>query len=85
MENYIPKEEYAMAAVMGIKAEEIEKVCKEIREKGKFVVPANYNYTNQTVISGNTEAVEEAMGKLKEIGAIKIVKLKQNVKGLEKY
>ena len=76
MANYIPKEEYAMAAVMGIKAEEIEKVCKEIREKGKFVVPANYNYTNQTVISGNTEAVEEAMGKLKEIGAIKIVKLK---------
>lgn len=76
MANYIPKEEYAMAAVMGIETEKIEKVCEEKRKQGKFVVPANYNYTNQTVISGNTEAVEEAMQELKELGAIKIVKLK---------
>ncbi len=76
MAKYIPKEEYAMAAVMGIEAEKIEKVCENIRKQGKFVVPANYNYTNQTVISGNVEAIEQAMKELKEAGAIKIVKLK---------
>lgn len=76
MGNYIPKEEYSMAAVMGIESDRIEKVCENIRKQGKFVVPANYNYTNQTVISGNTDAVEEAMTELKEAGAIKIVKLK---------
>lgn len=76
MGNYIPNEEYSMAAVMGIETEKIEKVCEEKRKQGKFVVPANYNYTNQTVISGNLEAVEEAMKELKELGAIKIVKLK---------
>lgn len=76
MGNYIPNEEYSMAAVMGLETQKIEEVCTKIKEKGKFVVPANYNYTNQTVISGNLEAVEEAMTELKEIGAIKIVKLK---------
>lgn len=76
MANYIPKEEYAMAAVMGIESDKIEEICRDIKKQGKFVVPANYNYTNQTVISGNIEAVEEAIEKLKEAGAIKIVKLK---------
>lgn len=76
MGNYIPNEEYSMAAVMGLETQKIEEVCTKIKEKGKFVVPANYNYTNQTVISGNLEAVEEAITELKEIGAIKIVKLK---------
>ena len=76
MGNYIPNEEYSMAAVMGLETKKIEEVCTKIKEKGKFVVPANYNYTNQTVISGNLEAVEEAIVELKDIGAIKIVKLK---------
>lgn len=76
MANYIPKEEYSMAAIMGLPVEKIEEICEEINKQGKFVKPANYNYTKQTVISGNIEAVEEAMEKLKEAGAIKIVKLK---------
>lgn len=76
MENKIPKDNYLMAAIIGLKSEIIEDVCKEICGDGLFVVPANYNYSGQTVISGTAEAVEKAMEILKEKGARKAVPLK---------
>lgn len=76
MGNIIPNEEFSMAAVIGLESSKIEEVCSKIRNDGKFVVPANYNYSGQTVISGNTDGVDIAIEKLKENGARKIVKLK---------
>ena len=75
MGNYLPKEEYSMSAIIGLDSKKIEEICSNIRSKGKFVVPANYNYSSQTVISGNSDAVEIAMEALKENGAKKVVKL----------
>lgn len=75
MANCVPKEEYAMSAIIGLNSEKIEEICSNIRNSEKFVVPANYNYSSQTVISGNSDAVEIAMEVLKESGAKKIVKL----------
>ncbi len=75
MEHMVPKEAYAMAAVIGLEASKIEEVCNQFLEEGKFVVPANYNYSEQTVISGNEAIVEEAMQKLKELGAKRVVRL----------
>jgi [acyl-carrier-protein] S-malonyltransferase len=72
MQNLLPKEEYQMAAVIGMKSEKIEEVCEEVEG---FVVPANYNYNNQTVISGEKYAVEKASEILKEQGA-RVVPLK---------
>ena len=40
-----------------------------------FVVPANYNYSGQTSISGNLEAIDEAVELLKEAGAKRVIKL----------
>ena len=76
MGNLLPKEEYSMAAVIGLESEKIENVCKEISNNGKFVVPANYNCSIQTAISGESDAIDEAIEKLKELGARKVVKLK---------
>lgn len=76
MGNNIPNEKYKMVAIIGLDSKVIEKVCEQIKNSGKFVVPANYNYSNQTVISGNEDGVEEAIKKLKENGARKIVELK---------
>lgn len=76
MENKIPKDNYLMAAIIGLKSEIIEDVCKEICGDGLFVVPANYNYSGQTVISGTAEAVEKTIEILKEKGARKAVPLK---------
>ena len=77
MANLLPKEQYSMAAIIGIESKKIEEKCKEIAEKtGLFIVPANYNYANQTVISGNDQAIDQAMTELKEIGAKRTIKLK---------
>ncbi len=76
MGNLLPKEQYAMSAVLGLESNKIEEICKKINEEGKFIVPANYNCSAQTVISGEEEAIEEATEKLKEAGAKKVIKLK---------
>ena len=76
MGNLIPDEEYSMAAVIGLDSKKIEEICKEIKDLGKFVVPANYNCTTQTVVSGNKQAVDIAIEKLKEAGAKRVVPLK---------
>ncbi len=76
MGNFLPDEEYSMAAVIGLESSKIEEICNEIKQTGKFVVPANYNCSVQTAISGTNEAVDIAIEKLKEAGARKVLKLK---------
>lgn len=75
MGNYIPNEEFAMAAVIGLDSKKIEEECNNLQKEGLFVTTANYNYSMQTVISGNKEAVELASSKLKEIGAKRVIPL----------
>ena len=55
-----------MTAVLGLATEKIEEICAACEG---VVVPANYNYEGQVVISGSKEAVEAACAKLKEAGA----------------
>ena len=64
-----------MCAVISMAAEEIEKVIESIAD----VSVANYNCPGQIVITGKTDAVEEAAAKLKEAGARRTIML--NVSG----
>lgn len=75
MGNLLPDEKFSMAAVIGLDSQKIEEVCKEIEQTGKFIVVANYNCSVQTVVSGEEEAINEAMEKLKEAGAKRVLKL----------
>lgn len=76
MGNLLPNEKFSMAAVIGIDSKRIEEICCEVSEKGNFVVPANYNCSVQTVISGNDNGIQEAMEKLKIAGAKRVLPLK---------
>ena len=76
MGNLIPDEEFEMAAVIGLASQKIEEICNEEKRQGKFVVPANYNCSSQTVISGVKEAVENVIEKLKQAGAKRVIPLK---------
>lgn len=75
MQNTVPKGEGAMAAILGMEAEAIENVIKDIAD----VTVANYNCPGQIVITGKTAAVEEAAEALKNAGAKRAVML--NVSG----
>ncbi len=61
-----------MAAVIGLKREALESVCKKAAEKG-IVQCANFNSPGQIVISGSIDGVREAMTLAKNAGA-KLVK-----------
>ncbi|RMA97193.1 ACP S-malonyltransferase [Hydrogenothermus marinus] len=76
MQEAVPEGVGAMAAIIGLKAEDIEEVLKDING---IVEIANYNSYQQTVISGETEAVEKAMEILKDKGAKRVVKLAVSV------
>ena len=75
MGNKVEPGNYSMAAIIGLDSKIIEEVCAEIAEKGMFISPANYNYSGQTVISGDEEAINIAIEALKEKGAKRALKL----------
>lgn len=66
----------AMSAILGLEAEKIEKICKQV---SGIVSIANYNCPGQIVITGEENAVKEANEKLKEAGAKRTILL--NVSG----
>jgi [acyl-carrier-protein] S-malonyltransferase len=65
MQEAVPEGQGAMAAVMGMDPEALEKICDEAAE-GDVLVCANYNAPGQIVISGNAQAVERALSLIKE-------------------
>ena len=75
MQNAVPDGKGSMAAVLGMKADEIETAISEIEGVGI----ANYNCPGQIVITGGKEAVEQAGERLKENGAKRVLPL--NVSG----
>lgn len=77
MQETVPVGEGAMAAILGLDRDKVENTIKSI-ENG-IVEVANYNSPGQIVISGQSDKIDEAMAKLKENGAKRVVKL--NVSG----
>jgi len=65
-----------MAAVLGLETAEVEAACREASANGKVAVPANLNAPEQTVISGDPEAVARAGDSCKARGAKRVVALK---------
>ncbi|MBQ2938656.1 MAG: ACP S-malonyltransferase [Clostridia bacterium] len=76
MQNKLPQGDYSMLAIIGLQSSKIEEICEELNQTGMFIVPANYNYSGQTVVSGNKESIEKASAIFKENGAKKVIELK---------
>lgn len=74
MQNLVPTGDWAMAAIIGLEDKIVEEACSKV--KNGFVKAVNYNCPGQVVISGEKEAVCEAMELAKEMGARKVVELK---------
>ena len=65
-----------MAAVLGLATAEVEAACRTASTGGAVVVAANINAPDQTVISGDPEAVAKAGEACKARGAKRVVPLK---------
>jgi [acyl-carrier-protein] S-malonyltransferase len=67
MQEAVPVGEGAMAAVLGMEREQVEKLCEEI-SCGEVLTPANFNSPGQIVIAGHSKAVERAIERVKQEG-----------------
>src|SRR5438270_5109053 len=74
MQEAVPAGQGAMAAILGMPLDQLEKVCADAAQ-GEVVSPANINSADQVVISGATAAVQRAADLAKERGAKKAVML----------
>ena len=78
MQESVPRGEGAMAAVLGLDAEEVASVCRSA-ERGQVVQCANLNAPGQIVIAGHTAAVDRASTLAKEHNAKRVIPLSVSV------
>jgi len=74
MQEAVPVGVGAMAAVLALSSEKVEKVCQEAAQ-GEVCRAANLNSPDQIVISGNKAAVERAAELAKKSGAKRAIML----------
>jgi len=65
-----------MAAVLGLATKEVEAACQETSQQASIAVVANINAPDQTVISGDPDAVTRAGEACKKRGAKRVIPLK---------
>jgi len=75
MQEAVPLGKGTMAALIGIDRDTVKEICQEVSSIGDCEA-ANFNAPGQIVISGETEAVKEAMKLAKDRGAKRAVPLK---------
>jgi len=78
MQNAGTYQKGAMAAIIGIVLERVEKICRLASAKG-IVGMANFNSPTQIVVSGSVDGVNEVMRLAKLEGAKRVIEL--NVSG----
>ncbi len=69
MQETVPLGQGAMAAIVGLTDEDVQKICIQVSSPTHQVTPANYNAIGQVVIAGHTIAVEKAIKLAEELGA----------------
>jgi len=74
MQEAVPVGEGAMAAILMLDLEAIERACREAAQ-GQVVSPANINSPGQVVIAGHAAAVDRACELCKNAGAKRAIRL----------
>ena len=75
MQEAVPVNVGAMAAIIGLSAEKVRELCDRFSTPENLVQPANLNSAEQTVIAGHKEAVERVSEEAKQAGAKRAVLL----------
>ena len=74
MQDAVPPGEGAMAAVLGLDADQVAQACREAAD-GDVVSPANMNGAGQVVIAGARDAVARAGERARALGARRVIPL----------
>ncbi|BBB15241.1 malonyl CoA-acyl carrier protein transacylase [Candidatus Rickettsiella viridis] len=68
MQEAVPSGVGAMAAIVGLEDSALQELCASVAQD-QVLSPANYNSIGQTVVAGNSEAVDRLVEKAKQAGA----------------
>lgn len=79
MQEAVPPDVGAMAAILGLNDEQVVAVCADASTESEVVTAANFNAPGQVVIAGDKAAVERAIIQAKAAGAKKAVLLPVSV------
>lgn len=79
MQEAVPVGKGLMAAILGLPRSVVEEVCSKASDGDDVVVPANYNTSEQIVVSGSKCAVERAVNLAEDRGAKRVIILKVSV------
>ena len=74
MQEAVPAGQGAMAAILGMQLEDVQKICAEAAQ-GEVVAPANINSQEQVAISGAQPAVERVAELARQRGAKRVMML----------
>jgi [acyl-carrier-protein] S-malonyltransferase len=74
MQESVPVGQGAMAAILGMTADQVEALCREAAQ-GEVLTPANLNTPSQIVIAGTSAAIDRALQLARSRGARKAVQL----------
>ena len=76
MQDAVPKDLGAMAAVIGLDDDTVERVCTAVAiSEGQVIEAVNYNAPGQIVIAGHASAIRVALPQLKDAGAKRAILL----------
>lgn len=71
MQAAVPVGQGAMAALIGVESAKVEALCAQV--KNDYVIPANYNSPEQTVVSGTKTGVDAVVALAGEEGVMAMV------------
>jgi len=78
MQNAVPSDEGAMAAILGLKDSEVINICNNLKKKG-VIEAVNFNSPGQVVVAGEKIIIETSLEVFKEAGAKRAIILPVSV------
>ncbi len=78
MQNAVPSDEGAMAAILGLKDSEVINICNNLKEKG-VIDAVNFNSPGQVVVAGEKIIINTSLNVFKEAGAKRAIILPVSV------
>ena len=78
MQNAVPSDEGAMAAILGLKDSEVINICNNLKEKG-VIEAVNFNSPGQVVVAGEKTIIDISLDVFKEAGAKRAIILPVSV------
>jgi len=78
MQNAVPSDEGAMAAILGLKDSEVINICNNSKEKG-VIEAVNFNSPGQVVVAGEKTIIDTSLEVFKEAGAKRAIILPVSV------